>query len=209
MSHLSFFIVSFFVYYYCTYNKFNSMAEKHILSLDIPTVANCEILSVRDTSQYSDILAKDCPELLITTPGFNSPALINVAPGFDLNLTGCDLGIQTSQCCEENVELPDGVYIIRYSLSPNDTVFVEYNYLRTTAILNLYYEVLCGLNLTDCEPSSEKEDLISEVNYLRVLIDSAKAQVEYCHNPKKGMELYDYALKRLRKILCTTSPSNC
>jgi len=184
------------------------MAEKHILSLEVPVVANCEILSIKDTSQYTDHLAKDCPELLITTPGFNSPALIEVTPGFDLNLAGCDLQIQTSDCGNKNVALPDGVYIIRYSLSPNDKVFVEYNHLRTTAFMNLYYEVLCGLNLAACEPSSEKEDLISEVNYLRVLIDSAKAQVEYCHNPNKGMEMYNYALKRLRKILCVTT-ANC
>ena len=185
------------------------MAEKHILSLEVPTVANCEILSIRDTSQYSDIIAKDCPEILITVPGFNNPALIEVVPGFDLNLAGCDLKIQTTNCGEENIALPDGVYVIRYSLSPNDETFVEYNHLRTTAILNLYYEVLCGLNLSDCEPSSDKEDLIREVNYLRILIDSAKAQVEYCLNPSKGMSMYNYALKRLRKILCTTSPSNC
>jgi hypothetical protein len=208
MSHLSFFSVSFFVYYYCTYNKISSMAEKHILSLEVPTVANCEILSIRDTSQYSDIVAKDCPELIIKTPVYNKPAIIEVTPGFDLIRAGCDLQIQTTNCGEENIALPDGVYVIRYSLSPNDKAFVEYNHLRTTAILNLYYEVLCGLNLADCEPSSDKQDLIKEVNYLRILIDSAKAQVEYCINPKKGMEMYDYALKRLRKILCTTT-ANC
>ncbi len=185
------------------------MAEKHILSLEVPTVANCEILSVIDTSQYSDIIAKDCPELLITTPGFNNPALIEVTPDFNLNLAACDLKIQTTNCGQENIALPDGVYVIRYSLSPNDQTFVEYNHLRTTAILNLYYEVLCGLNLSDCEPSSDKEDLIREINYLRTLIDSAKAQVEYCLNPGKGMAMYDYALKRLRKILCITSPNNC
>lgn len=184
------------------------MAEKHILSLEVPTVANCEILSIKDTSQYSDIIAKDCPELLITTPGFNNPTLIEVTPGFDLNLVGCDLQIQTTNCGEENIALPDGIYIIRYSLSPNDKVFVEYNHLRITSILNLYYEVLCGLNLADCEPSSDKADMINEVNYLRILIDSAKAQVEYCLNPNKGMEMYNYALKRLKKILCTTT-ANC
>jgi len=185
------------------------MAEKHILSLEIPIVGNCEILSIRDTSQYSDVIAKDCPELLITTPGFNSPALISVTPGFDINLAACDLQIQTTDCGVKNAALPDGIYVIRYSLSPNDKVYVEYNYLRTVSILNLYYEVLCGLNLAACEPSSEKEALIKEVNYIRTLIDSAKAQVEYCINPRKGMELYNYAMKRLRKILCSTSPSNC
>ena len=63
------------------------MANKHILSLEVQPVANCEILSIRDTSQYTDDLAIDCPELLITAPGFNSPTLIKVQPYFDLKKT--------------------------------------------------------------------------------------------------------------------------
>jgi len=184
------------------------MAEKHILSLEVPTVANCEILSVRDTSQYSSLLPIDCSELLITVPGFNSPALIEVVPNFDLNLNACALGVQSTDCGSTNTPLPDGIYIIKYSVSPNSEVFVEYNHLRTTAILNSYYEVICGLNLADCEPSSEKQKSINEVNYIRLLIDAAIAEVEYCISPNKGMEMYNYALKRLNKILCLTS-GNC
>ncbi len=184
------------------------MAEKHILSLEVPTVANCEILSIRDTSQYSTLLPVDCPELLITVPGFNSPALIDVTPGFNLNLVACSLGVQSTDCGTVNTALPDGIYIIRYSVAPNSEVFVEYNHLRTTSILNLYHEVICGLNLADCEPFSEKQDLIDEVNYIRLLIDAAVAEVEYCLSPNKGMEMYNYALKRLNKILCLTS-GNC
>ena len=41
------------------------MAEKHILSLEIPTVSNCEVLCVKDTSQYTTKLEVDCSELLI------------------------------------------------------------------------------------------------------------------------------------------------
>lgn len=181
------------------------MAEKHILSLEVPTVTNCEILSISDTSQYSSLLPTDCPELLITVPGFNSPALIEVTPGFNLNLVACSLGVQTVNCSTTNSALLDGIYIIRYSVAPNDEVFVEYNHLRTTAILTLYHEVICGLNLADCEPFSEKQDLINEINYIRLLIDGAVAEVEYCISPNKGMEMYNYALKRLKKILCLTS----
>lgn len=184
------------------------MAEKHILSLEVSTVANCEILSIRDTSQYSSLLPTDCPELLITVPGFNSPVLIEVIPNFDLNLVACDLGVQTINCATENTSLPDGIYVIRYSVAPNDEVYVEYNHLRTTSILTLYYEVLCGLNLETCEPSSEKQDLITETQYIRTLIDAAVAEVEYCLSPAKGMEMYNYALKRLKKILCLTT-ANC
>ena len=118
------------------------MAEKHILSLEVPSVANCEILSIRDTSQYTELLPVDCSELLITVPGFNSPALIQVDKNFDLNLAACDLGVQTVNCGTEQAALPDGVYIIRYSVSPNAEVFVEYNHLRVSSILNLLLLIL-------------------------------------------------------------------
>ena len=36
------------------------MASRHILSLEIPTVSNCELLCIKDTSQYSKELAVDC-----------------------------------------------------------------------------------------------------------------------------------------------------
>ena len=44
------------------------MASKHILSLEIPTVSNCDLLCIKDTSQYTKELAIDCEELLITLP---------------------------------------------------------------------------------------------------------------------------------------------
>ena len=102
------------------------MAEKHILSLEVPDVANCKVFSIRDTSQYTKLLPIDCAELLITSPGFNKPALVQVTANFNLNLAACDLGLQTTNCNDENVDLPDGVYIIKYSVSPNDK-----SYLRT------------------------------------------------------------------------------
>ena len=40
------------------------------------------------------------------------------------------------------------------------------------------------------------------MNYIKTLIDAAVAEVEYCSNPDKGMELYKYAEKLLNKIIC-------
>ena len=59
------------------------MASKHILSLEIPTVSNCDLLCIKDTSQYSSELAVDCEELLITLPGFSVPVLIDVDKSFE------------------------------------------------------------------------------------------------------------------------------
>ena len=100
------------------------------------------------------------------------------------------------------MKLPDGVYIVRYSVSPNDKVYVEYNHLRVTNLLTSYYQKLCDLDLKACEPSSEREDLLRQMNYIKTLIDAAVAEVEYCSNPNKGMELYNYAEKLLNKIIC-------
>lgn len=178
------------------------MAEKHILSLEVPTVANPEILSIIDTSSYSDKIPVDCSELLITTPGFNKPALIKVEPGFSSHFNACDLEIQNTNCGTIRNKLPDGIYIIKYSVSPNDKVYVEYNHMRVTSLLTLYYEALCSIDVNSCEPEGTRRDVISEMKYIKTLIDAAVANVEYCHSPNKGMDLYSFAKKRLSKITC-------
>ena len=105
------------------------MANKHILSLEIPTVSNCELLCIKDTSQYSSELAVDCEELLITLPGFSVPVLVKVNKDFDMCLNACIMAIQKINCGTVQQNIPDGIYIIRYSVSPNTKVFVEYNHV--------------------------------------------------------------------------------
>lgn len=178
------------------------MAAKHILSLEVPTVANCEILKIQDTSQYADNLATDCTQLVITPPGSVYVAVVEVQPGFDLNINACALSLQSTGCETSRSDLQDGVYIIRYQVSPTDKVYVEYNHLRITTILSTYYKKLCELDITPCEPSSVKEQLLAEMKYIRTLIDAAKAKVEYCQSPNEGMELYKFAKKKLEKITC-------
>jgi hypothetical protein len=183
------------------------MASKHILSLEIPTVSNCDLLCIKDTSQYSSDLAVDCEELLITLPGFSVPVLIKVDKDFDMCLTACTLAIQKSDCGTTQEKIPDGVYIIKYSVSPNSKVYVEYNHLRVTRLLTTYYEVLCDLEVQACQPDSEKQSLLAEMSYIRTVIDAAVANVEYCQSAAHGMQLYNYAKNRLNKIACPSG--NC
>ena len=172
------------------------MADKHILSLEIPTVSNCGLLCIKDTSQYASELEVDCEELLITLPGYSVPVLIKVDKNFDFCLTG------TTQ---QNI--PDGIYIIRYSVSPNLKVYVEYNHLRVTSLLKRYYDVLCGLNIQACQPETKKQSLLDEMGFIRTLIDAAVANAEYCSSSAQAMQLYNYAKERLNKINCPTG--NC
>lgn len=176
----------------------------HVLSLEIPDILNKCIFRVYDTGIYDPMLPKDCPTLEITPPGFSSPAVItNLAPNFTANITACDMGIQTANCSNYNNDLSDGVYIVRWSLAPNATVYVEYNHLRITNALNKYQEALCCIQKNfGCAPSPEILKKVQQAQLIRTYLDAAKAEVEYCHHPKDGMSTYLYAMDQLKKLLC-------
>ena len=117
----------------------------HVLSLEVPTVMNPCILSINDTSIYADLVPVTCETLNVTVPGFGYSNQIDVTAGFTQILTGCDLQLQTTNCGTSYVNLPDGIYIIKYSVSPNDQVYVEYNHMRITQALIKYNKVLCDV----------------------------------------------------------------
>ena len=174
----------------------------HVLSLEVPTVMNTCILTVMDTSQYAEIIPVTCPYLNITVPGFQYSVQLNVIEGFVENITACDLNLQTSNCGTEYVDIPDGIYIIKYSVSPNEVVYVEYNHMRITKALNRYYNILCRLDVADCDPPFKIKQRLQELNLIKMYLEAAKSKVEFCHEPQKGMSLYNYALKLLNKMDC-------
>jgi len=178
----------------------------HVLSLEAQDVMNKCVLRLVDTSVYLITPAPQCMQLDVLLPGFSVPTRItDLEQGFNLNLTACDLGIQSTNCGTSYLDLPDGIYVIRYSVSPNEYVYVEYNHLRMTCALNKYYEVLCELDLGACEPQDKIREKLVRLNIIKGYLDSAKAKVEICHEPSKGMDLYRYAVKQLDKMLCNSS----
>jgi len=183
-----------------------------VLSLEVPDTLNKCILRVQDTSIYNPQKTPVCPLLQITLPGFNTPVQFtdaDISLGFSLNLTACDLGLQTTKCGSSYNNLQDGIYIIRYSVSPNDIVYVEYNHLRITCALLKVQAVYCELDIADCDPPAAKKETLNQIRLIQQYLYAAKAQVEFCHQPKKGMELYRYALKLLGKLDCDSSCSTC
>ena len=180
---------------------------QHVLSLESPDTMNKCILRVVDTSVYNPLTPPVCPLLYITLPGFNVPTVFSdteISPGFMLNLTACDLEVQTTGCGTTYDPLPDGIYIIKYSVSPNDLVFVEYNHLRITCALNKISNIYCDLDLGICEPPTSIMDKLEQIRLIQQYLYAAKAKVETCHNPEKGMELYKYAIKLLDKMTCSS-----
>jgi len=175
----------------------------HKLSLEVPDVLNTCVLKIFDTSVYAENVPVVCPVLDVTVPGFNYASEISVTPNFSLSLTACDLALQTTGCdTSEYAALPDGIYIIKYSVSPNEFVYVEYNHMRITQALNKYYNILCQLDVSDCEPPANVEAKLNKLRKIKMYLESAVAKVEYCHEPDKGMRIYKYAVKLLNKMDC-------
>ena len=184
---------------------------KHSVQLNVPTLLSECVLQINDISFYNEDLGVKCPTLSVTLPGFNSSTefgedFLGPLP-FKVNLNACDLEVQTEQCGTYYNSLPDGIYVIRYSVSPNDIVFAHYNHLRITKALIKYKKVLCDLDLGACSPDSETEEKLNKLTQIMRYLDAAVAEVEICHNPKKGMELYDYALMQLDKFSCSSCQS--
>jgi len=185
---------------------------QHVLSLEAPVTMNKCILRIVDTSVYNPNSAPTCPRLLITLPGFNVPVSFNdsqITPGFMLNLTACDLALQNNGCGTTYDDLPDGVYILKYSVSPNEFVYVEYNHLRITKALTMIQCILCNLDLGTCDPPETIKAKLNELTLINRYLDAAVAKVEYQHEPAKGMELYRYSIKLLNKLACGSNCGTC
>jgi hypothetical protein len=181
----------------------------HVLSLEVPQVMNECVLKLLDTSIYqtaNPAIPVVCPTLNITVPGFGYSNQIDATDFYttgSATITACDLQLQTVDCGTQYYNLPDGIYIIKYSVSPNETVYVEYNHLRVTHALNKYYKILCDVDVAACDPPFKIQQKLEELRLIFMYLQAAKSKVEFCHEPQKGMALYNYALKLLNKLSCT------
>ena len=177
----------------------------HKLSLEIPDTRQSCSIKIEDTSIYNTNINVTCPILLVLVPGFTAPQVVdNVVPGFSLILTACDLKVQSINCGTVFNDLPDGIYVVRWSISPNDVVFVEYNFLRTTKALNKIAKIYCELDMGACDPSETIHKKLRELRDIQDILLAAKAKVETCREATQGLVLYKYAMQKLDKLKCRT-----
>jgi hypothetical protein len=173
---------------------------QHKLSLEVPDTLNKCIFRIIDTSIYSDLVPLECGLLQITPPGFTESYSLELDPGFIENITLCQLGVQTTNCSNYNNDFSDGVYVIKYSVAPNETVYVEYNHLRITSTLNLLNDLLCCIDVPNCAPQGKIKEVLKEIHILDAMLKAAKAQVEYCQKPNNGTNILNYVHNRLKKL---------
>lgn len=159
-----------------------------------------------DDSEYNPKITVTSPTLEITPPGFNYPTVFNVKPYFNMVLNASILNILKVKSNSLLADLPDGIYGIKYSISPSAELFVEYDYFRTVKLREKFSRIMCGLLDKKRDYTvREFEEVKQEILWIDQLIDSSKYKVEICEEPEKGILLYNEASYLLDKyISCLT-----
>lgn len=202
------------------FNKvvYNNMGQ-HILQLNFPESSNEGIFLIDDISIYDGMasgisgttvpfLPVNCANIQITPPGCITPTSLSVIQGFRLVLNACLLGMLPVNNCVSNCPcINDGMYNVRYSISPNDKVYVEYKVLRIVEAMNRYHKTLCGIGLQPCLPDKEIQYQVQQLDLIYNMLISAKHTVEDLHQFSNGMNLYKFAVELLSKF--NNKPTRC
>lgn len=153
-------------------------------------------ISFADSSQY--IGAPVNPSFEITVPGQSklnvpfSPSLVNIYNAQNLKVSNDN----------PNVYLPDGIYIVRYSIEPNLTMFTEKSFMRISHIDSLYKRLFLQIdNNCDCNTDKQRK-LKDQLRDIKLLIDGSVAAVDNC-DTEGGTFMYRKAYKFIQNMkLC-------
>jgi hypothetical protein len=168
------------------------------LILEFPETNNTKTFRVLDCSIYNPDLNIKCAILEITPPGFNIAAAYDLKKGFDLIVNSGNLGLTKSFTQNNAPNLPDGVYKIKYSVNPNDKLYVEYYYFRNQIQMRRYVGEVCNLFQDKCEYSDPQfTERLKQLTWIKDLIDTAKYTVEDKNDINSGIKLYNEANRLL------------
>lgn len=169
------------------------------LSFNIVDTHDFKSLGIVDTSWYNPDITIETPTIEILPPGY----VYSASPFFmikALNIYNSNgLGITKASCEEELIDLPDGLWKIRYSICPNDKLFIERFFLRTDKIMCRYTQAFLNLDLNNCDNpiQKDKKKKLDEIEfYITGSIAAANNQ-----NAKLASDLYKKADKLLDRYL--------
>src|SRR5688572_8172160 len=166
------------------------------LNFDIIDTHDFKTLGITDVSWYNPDITIETPTIEILPPGYT----IAASPFFmvgALNVYNSNgVGITKASCEEELVDLPDGLWKIKYSICPNDKLFIEKFFLKTDKIQCRYTQALLSLDLnlpSDSDVEKQKRKKLAEIEfYITGAIAAANNQ-----DAKKASDLYKKADKLL------------
>jgi hypothetical protein len=172
------------------------------LLLDFKSSKTGKSFEIKDISVYNTDGPVSCGTLKVTPPGFEKkPKYYDVLKGFMLNVNMSNLGIQKVNHFDQLKPLPDGAYHIRYSINPNDKIFVEYVYFNTFNINKVYVDKVAEFLEEKCDMTqAQKRERVDQLWEISNNIDLCKTAAEDCLSLSEAEILYNEAVDLLTKM---------
>lgn len=165
------------------------------LNFDIIDTHDFKTLGILDTSWYNPDIKIETPTIEILPPGYTVAASPFYMVGA-LNVYNSNgVGITRASCEEELIQLPDGIWKVRYSICPNDKLFIEKFFLKTDIIRCRYTKAFLNLDLNTCDNpyNVEKKKKLEEIEfYINGAVAAANDK-----DTKLANDLYNKASKLL------------
>lgn len=148
------------------------------LKLDILVINtyNPKTLGIADISTYPDTPPVQSPTIEITIPGLGLSSLPFVIKDFNV-FNSTSLGITS---VGENLQsLPDGVYSLKYSVTPAYQNYVEKTIIRVDQLQEKFNKAFLTLDLMQCDSAIKSQDKVA-LNTIYFLIQGAIAAANNC-----------------------------
>ena len=173
----------------------------HRLLLDIKdSTVNNKYLYVQDLSEWDSMLPIRHKRLQILPPYMDSYLIVPIPEnGPQFALTSRSLNLSTSLD-----DLPDGLYRVHYSVSPNDRVYHEFGHYRIAKLMNSVLGKMAGITYADTDIDQCGNIKLSKhentLIHIWMLLKGAQ-QTGYDLNAcAKADELYKQAMREYDKL---------
>jgi hypothetical protein len=151
-------------------------------------------LTLSDKSFYNPDLEIKSPLIQVTTPGMSIPININFEANKSVSLNSYHLKLSKQN---NLLDLPDGIYTIKYSICPVDVLFTEFYHYRITKLEHKYFKLLCQ-SLSDCDKCNKELEQLKDIRIKMVALEDAA----HCLDINLANEIYNWIDNKLKTIKC-------
>lgn len=179
------------------------MGHKLNISVEDSTVNN-KYIYVEDLSEWDEVLDIRYRRLQVHPPYLDNYIIVPFPNDKKLALSSVSMDL--SKTLED---LPDGLYKIHYSVSPNDKVFIEYGHYRVAKLMNRVLSKMASLDF-DCDNgidqcgNVELDKQADTLLHIWMLLKGAQAVGKDCYKAEKAKDLYKQASREYDKLFDET-----
>lgn len=161
---------------------------------------NLKLIGIVDSSFYPTGYRINEPSLEVTPPGFTRAIIpfqvssLNLLNSHNLNMTCIDDGCGI-------IDLPDGLWNLKYTIAPVSTNFVEKTFLRVDALRAKFDSVFLHVDMKECDLDIKSQDM-EKIDQIEAYINGAVAEANRC-NYIEAMKRYAAASKLIDNFLKT------